>query len=118
MEALLIIGFGLVIYFTPWIIAAGRSHPNTVAIFVLNLFLGWSGIGWIAALIWSFTTPAKPVIVAAPAPVPAPSPQPIEAPSVDPVAVRLSQLERLAKLKAEGALTDQEYEQQKRQLLS
>lgn len=115
MEAFFIIGIGLAFYFIPWIIASGRSHPNTVAIFVLNLFLGWSLIGWVAALIWSFTTPAKALIVSAPAP--APSPQPIVAPSVDPVAVRLGQLERLAKLKAEGALTEQEYEQEKRQLL-
>ncbi|MES2219395.1 MAG: superinfection immunity protein [Acidobacteriota bacterium] len=41
------------LYFLPTII--GRRKRNVVAIFVLNLFLGWSGLGWIVALIWSCT---------------------------------------------------------------
>lgn len=111
MEALFIIGVGLAIYFIPWIVASGRSHPNTVAIFVLNLLGGWTAIGWIAALVWSFTSPAKPAVaVHVPAPA-APEPQ-------DPVALRIGQLERLSKLKAEGALSGEEYEQEKRRLLS
>jgi len=41
------------IYFTPAIIAMVRHHNQLPAIAVLNIFLGWSGIGWFAALIWS-----------------------------------------------------------------
>lgn len=41
------------IYFIPTAIASGRSHPNTLAIFLLNLTLGWTLIGWVASLIWS-----------------------------------------------------------------
>jgi hypothetical protein len=26
-----------------------------MAIFLLNLLLGWTALGWIAALVWSFT---------------------------------------------------------------
>lgn len=46
-------GFGFVLYFLPTIIAALKSKRDTVAIFLLNLFLGWSVIGWIVALVWA-----------------------------------------------------------------
>lgn len=42
-------------YFIPTVIAFARGHHQKVAILVLNLFLGWSGLGWIGALVWSFT---------------------------------------------------------------
>lgn len=47
------------IYLLPAIIASSRNHINTGAIWILNIVLGWSGIGWIAALIWSFTNSEK-----------------------------------------------------------
>jgi len=43
-----LIGVGL--YFLPSLIAAARHAHNTTAIFMLNLFLGWTGIGWFIAL--------------------------------------------------------------------
>ncbi len=48
--------FGFCIYLLPTIIANHRKHTNQGAIFVLNLFLGWTFLGWIIALIWSFTS--------------------------------------------------------------
>ena len=39
----------------PAIVAAVRGHPQTLAILVLCLFLGWTGLGWIVALIWACT---------------------------------------------------------------
>lgn len=45
----------LVIYFFPFIVACVRRHRNQTAIFVLNLFTGWTGLGWIAALVWACT---------------------------------------------------------------
>ena len=48
---LLLILFPL--YMLPFLVAMGRGHRNTAAIFVLNLLLGWTALGWIAALIWS-----------------------------------------------------------------
>ncbi|MFZ0806798.1 MAG: superinfection immunity protein, partial [Candidatus Sulfotelmatobacter sp.] len=44
---------GAVMYFLPTIIAAIKSKRDTLAIFLLNFFLGWSVIGWIIALIWA-----------------------------------------------------------------
>ena len=35
--------------------AMNRRHQSAMAIFLLNLLLGWTALGWIAALIWSFT---------------------------------------------------------------
>jgi T4 superinfection immunity protein len=48
-----LLGFPLVMYFLPSIIALLRSKRDTLAIFLLNLFLGWSVIGWFVALIWA-----------------------------------------------------------------
>jgi len=44
---------GLALYFLPTILALIRKHPDTLAIFLLNFFLGWSFIGWVVALVWS-----------------------------------------------------------------
>lgn len=48
-----------VLYFLPTIIAALRGHLSVVAIFILNVVFGWTFIGWIIALIWSFTGNTK-----------------------------------------------------------
>ncbi len=45
----------LVIYFIPSLIAVLRGHQNALAIFMLNLFLGWLFIGWVLAMIWACT---------------------------------------------------------------
>jgi Superinfection immunity protein len=44
----------LAIYFLPWIVALVRNAPRMTAIFVLNLLLGWTVIGWVIALVWAF----------------------------------------------------------------
>ncbi|MCL1885621.1 MAG: superinfection immunity protein [Dehalococcoidia bacterium] len=43
----------VVIYFLPTIIAVLRHHRNALAVFLVNLFFGWTFIGWVIALIWS-----------------------------------------------------------------
>jgi Superinfection immunity protein len=48
--------FILCMYFLPAIIAALRRHHNQNAIFLTNLFFGWTVIGWVVALIWCSTT--------------------------------------------------------------
>jgi len=44
---------GIALYFLPSIIALARHKSQTLAIFLLNLFAGWTVIGWIGALIWA-----------------------------------------------------------------
>ena len=51
----------LILLFLPTLIALLRGHDNSFAIFLTNLLLGWTGIGWIIALIWSFTAIRKRV---------------------------------------------------------
>ncbi len=45
--------FALILYWIPTVIALWRNHPQTWPIVLLNLLVGWTGIGWIAALVWS-----------------------------------------------------------------
>lgn len=44
-------------YFIPAVVALIRSHHNLGAIIALNVLLGWTVIGWIAAFVWSLTSP-------------------------------------------------------------
>jgi ABC-type transport system involved in cytochrome c biogenesis permease component len=46
-------------YLLPSFIAGWRKHPQQWAIFMLNLLLGWTFLGWAAAMIWSFTASAR-----------------------------------------------------------
>lgn len=50
-----VIIMGLSLYFLPTIIAGSRGHQNTVPIFLINLFLGLTLVGWVIALAWAFT---------------------------------------------------------------
>jgi hypothetical protein len=42
-----------ILYFLPSVIAFFRRKKNALAIFILNLFLGFTFIGWVIALIWA-----------------------------------------------------------------
>jgi len=53
VPGLILIAISLFIYFIPTLIAGNRSHREIWGIFILNLFFGWTLIGWVAALIWS-----------------------------------------------------------------
>jgi hypothetical protein len=50
-------------YFIPAIVAFGRQHHNKGGILALNLFLGWTLICWIGALIWALTNQSPSAIV-------------------------------------------------------
>jgi hypothetical protein len=50
----MLIGFLVVAaYLLPTIVAASRGHRHQGAIFLLNLLLGWTALGWLVALIWA-----------------------------------------------------------------
>ena len=55
MEAILVLAIVVGVYFLPTINAKYfTKHTNADSILVLNLFLGWTFIGWVIALIWSY----------------------------------------------------------------
>jgi hypothetical protein len=43
----------LLFYFLPSLIASARHKRQFLAIFLINLFAGWTLIGWFGALIWA-----------------------------------------------------------------
>ena len=49
--ALILGAFNLPIYFVPSVV--GMEKENKLAIFILNLCLGWTVLGWVAALVWA-----------------------------------------------------------------
>jgi hypothetical protein len=74
----------IVPYFIPSIIAFLRKHENALPLFLVNIFLGWTLIGWIICLVWALTgsgnsgtVTASPQAVAK-SPEPTPPPPPVE----------------------------------------
>jgi flagellar basal body-associated protein FliL len=77
-------------------VAFKRNHPNKLAILLLNIFLGLTLIGWVAAFIWSFMDTAN---------------KSVSSNTGD-------ELQKLAALKEQGHLTDEEFNRKKQQLLN
>ncbi|HEY5197592.1 MAG TPA: superinfection immunity protein [Solirubrobacteraceae bacterium] len=53
-------GSGLVVvllflYFVPTAVAVKRAHHQLPAILIVNVFLGWTFLGWVIALAMAFT---------------------------------------------------------------
>jgi hypothetical protein len=55
---MLTLAFSVLLYFLPAII--GRRKREAVGIFLVNLLLGWTVIGWIIALLWACTSEEYP----------------------------------------------------------
>jgi Superinfection immunity protein len=89
VRALLIIAF-LAAWFLPLIIAALYKLPHQGSIAVLSLALGWTGVGWLAALVIVVggairaTRPPLPVQEAAGTPAPAYPPAQVRVPAQPP----------------------------------
>lgn len=49
----ILLTLGSIGYLLPTGIAIARGRTNTASIFVLNLFLGWTFVAWVIALMWS-----------------------------------------------------------------
>lgn len=61
MDNLVALAILLGVYFLPFIVAAHRNHHNQGPILVINLFLGWTFIGWVVALAMAASTPKRAV---------------------------------------------------------
>ncbi|VVM54712.1 hypothetical protein PS684_00107 [Pseudomonas fluorescens] len=91
-------------YFLPSFNAFSRKHPDRWPIFMLDLFLGWTIIGWVVSLVWS----VSPITSADTTRV-QPQPQSEED--------KYQKLERIGSLKEKGLLTESEFEAEKAKLL-
>lgn len=59
---LMFVGMTTGAYFLPFIVALSRGHRNTLAIFFLNAFLGWTLLGWVVAIVWAaMATQREPI---------------------------------------------------------
>ncbi|MDJ1480249.1 superinfection immunity protein [Cytophagaceae bacterium YF14B1] len=92
----------LFIYFLPTIV--GLIRRNLMPIALINLFMGWTVIGWVIAIVWANSPDSKTAIVPQSPETPRPS--------------LTDELEKLAQLKERGILTDSEFEEQKRKILN
>lgn len=61
-----VVFFNLVaaLFCAPIIVAIVRRHHNVMPITVVNLLLGWSGVGWVVALAMAFSNPQPAPVVA------------------------------------------------------
>lgn len=59
LGVVLIFAISIALYFLPVIVAQSRRHKNLDAIVVLDVILGWTILGWVIALVWSFTSNTK-----------------------------------------------------------
>ncbi len=50
---LALLAVGVAVYFAPSIFATRREHPNSLPIIIVNVFFGWTLIGWVVALAWA-----------------------------------------------------------------
>ena len=86
------------IYFLPSAIA--RKKPQAVQLFLINLLLGWTVVAWFITLIWAFKKAGN-----------------VNSVEANINAHTQAQLKKLSELTMHGALSDEEFEQQKARLL-
>ena len=57
------VALGLIVggigYIIPGLIAWDRDHHDQRKIWIVTIVLGWTGVGWLVALIWSLNGPRK-----------------------------------------------------------
>lgn len=92
-----VIVLSIAVYFFPWIIAANRNHHQRSSIVLLNVFLGWTFLGWLGALIWAVGE-TKPIVKDS---------------GISPT----EELLKLSELKDKGILTQDEFDKKKEKLI-
>jgi len=63
----LVITFGAVVYLMPTIVAFLRHHKNLIPILIVDVFFGWTFVGWVLSLAWSFSADGAPTPIPPPA---------------------------------------------------
>ncbi len=96
------------LYFLPYSIAKKNCHTQLKAIFILNLFLGFTLLGWVAALVWASTENNREKEN---------STEEADEIYKKRTSFRLEDLEKLAELKDKGIITQEEFDDKKKTLL-
>ena len=116
VELLIILIPTLLIYFLPTIVALSRRKTNRTAIFLLNLLLGWTFVGWVVALVMACATNSQQTIIVNN------NPNTFSENQVDSSQSsydgKLDNLQKLKDLLDDGVLSQEEFEQQKAKILS
>lgn len=115
LVSMLFFVFAPALYLLPTYEAWKREQPNMTPIVLVNICFGWTLIGWVVAMVMAHksTEPQKvEVVYTTPAPSPASPPPPPAKPSI------ADELKKLADLKQQGLLTEEEFNQQKTKLLA
>jgi hypothetical protein len=50
----------LLLYLVPSLVAWRRTVKATAGVVIVNVFLGWTFIGWVAALVWAAVGEPRP----------------------------------------------------------
>jgi len=95
---IIVLILGAAIYFIPSFVAVGNRNTSTVVI--VNIFFGWTLIGWVVALVMAFADSAAPVVV-----------------QTNGKADKYDQLERLNQLREKGVLSTEEFIQEKEKVM-
>lgn len=142
------IACGVGFYFLPTYEANIRRQPNMTSIVVLNVFLGWTLVGWVVAMVWGCAdrqsvtgssqpdfydrSPASaplhaassrqvfgPITAPVKADIPVVQPHVVSTvPALAPSGSVADELRKLADLREQGILTEEEFRAQKSKLLS
>lgn len=92
--------FLIFVYLLPTLCAKCRRHQSILSIFILNLFLGWTLLGWVVSLVWALKTEDR-VILTSPSNLP-----------------YYEELEKLACLRDKNIITEEEFQRKKNNLLN
>ena len=96
---ILILPLIIVLYFLPALVAEKRKHPSKNSITVVNIFLGWTLLGWVFSLAWALNNPL------------------IVINETTTAHQNLKDLEKLAELRDKKIITEKEFLDKKKDLL-
>jgi hypothetical protein len=113
---IIVLFFLILVYFLPTIIAVSRKKKGTATIIILNLFLGWTVVGWVFAFIWACSTGNHTPMIVLNNNQHNHNEEKIEFPGQS-LHNKLDSLRRLKDLLDSGALSQEEYEREKEKLL-
>lgn len=88
--------FGFMLYVIPMFIALKRKHPQRFPIGCLNIFLGWTFIGWVVCLVWALSNTKT---------------------EAQNSSNKYNDLAKLQELKEKGTISEEEFESEKQKIL-